>query len=448
VRGSSLSTRLAVAATASVVVAVILLGVGARFVVSHELRSSLDSSLRQRAVDVARLAVSAPAVLDSPGALEGPSSGRQLNVEVLDRHGRIVARSLALGAKLLPTGSVADAALDGHSGFADFTLDGDPSRLFAAPIADAGGPAAGGAVLVAASTADIASTTHRLTVLLILVGLGAAAIGGVVATVLTRRGLRPLRELSGSATAIEEAEDPTRRLPEPASTDEIADLARTLNRMLAALDAASERERRFLAHASHELRTPLTSLSGNVSYLARHGANPELIADLEHDSSRLRALLDDLLALEREDGAARPDRPVRLDRLVAEVADEHPRASAGIDGPVTVLGEPEALRRAIENLVENAEVHGPERGAITVSLAAVNGHAELSVADQGPGFSAAAADHAFDRFWRDPAALGRPGSGLGLAIVKATAERHGGSVRAAGAAVTITLPVAREPARG
>jgi two-component system OmpR family sensor kinase len=442
VRGRRLSTRLTVAAVAAVVIAVIVLCVAARFIVNHELRSSLDSSLRGRATDVARLAVSAPAVLDSPGALEGPSSGRQLNVEVVDRRGRIVARSLALGAKLLPNGPLTAAALHGRSGFGDFSLDGEPVRIFAAPIAEAGGPAAGGAVLVAASTSDITSTVHRLTVLLIITGLLTAAIGGIVAALLTRRGLRPLRELSASAAAIEEAEDPSRRLPEPASADELADLAQTLNRMLAALDAAGERERRFLAHASHELRTPLTSLSGNVSYLARHGAEPEVIADLEHDSSRLRALLDDLLALEREDGAARPNRPVRLDELVVDVASEHPRARAALGEPVTVLGEPEALRRAIENLVENAEVHGPAGGAITVALAAVDGHAELSVADEGPGFTPAAAERAFDRFWRDPDALGRPGSGLGLAIVKATAERHGGTVRAAGATVTITLPVA------
>ena len=91
----------------------------------------------------------------------------------------------------------------------------------------------------------------------------------------------------------------------------------------------------------------------------------------------------------------------------------------------------------------NAEIHGPEGGEITVSLSTSDGHAEVSVTDQGPGFTPAAAERAFDRFWRDPDALGRPGSGLGLAIVKATAERHGGSVRATGSRVTISLPVAR-----
>ncbi|MFZ1992961.1 MAG: hypothetical protein WAU75_02540, partial [Solirubrobacteraceae bacterium] len=70
--------------------------------VDHELRASLDTALRQRAQEVAELAISTPAVLTSPGALESPSSGRQISVQVVDRRGRIVGRSLNLGARVLP----------------------------------------------------------------------------------------------------------------------------------------------------------------------------------------------------------------------------------------------------------------------------------------------------------------------------------------------------------
>jgi hypothetical protein len=125
VRRRSLNFRLTAAATAAVLLAVLILGVGARLIVSNQLHSSLDRSLRQRAVEVARLAVSAPAVLTSPGALESPVSGRQLNVEVLDRKGAIVARSLALGAKLLPPGPEVAAARRGDSGYADARLGGE-----------------------------------------------------------------------------------------------------------------------------------------------------------------------------------------------------------------------------------------------------------------------------------------------------------------------------------
>jgi two-component system OmpR family sensor kinase len=442
VRTRTLSARLTLAALVAVLIAVVVLGVGARLIVNHQLRSSLDGSLRQRATDVARLSVSAPAVLTAPGALEAPVSGRQLSVEVLDRHGVIVARSLALGAKLLPRGPVVSAAFHGRSGFADVQLAGEPLRLFAAPVADVSGPVAGGVVLVASSTKDIRETTHRLSLLLLLCGLLAAGVGGGAAAILTRRSLRPLQHLSSSASEIEKTGDSSRRLAEPLSADEVGELARTLNRMLAALEQATGRERRFLADASHELRTPLTSLAGNVDFVARHGTNAEVIADLEHDAARLRHLLDDLLALERQDVAAPPQQPVRLDRTVVEASEHWPQVRVVVDGPVTVLGEPDALRRALENLIENAAVHGPADGAIDVALSVSGNLAEVSVRDQGPGLGPQAAKRAFDRFWRGHDAVGRPGSGLGLAIVKATAERHGGSVRASGSTVVISLPVA------
>ena len=159
--------------------AVLILGIGARLIVSNQLHSSLDSSLRQRAVEVSRLAVSAPAVLTAPGALESPISGRQLSVEVLDRQQAIVARSLALGAKLLPRGPEVGAALRGRSGYADTELDDESVRIYAAPIAAVGGPAGGGVVLVAASTQDIEDTLHQLGLLLILCA-GAAVLAGAL----------------------------------------------------------------------------------------------------------------------------------------------------------------------------------------------------------------------------------------------------------------------------
>lgn len=199
-RRRSLNFRLTAAAIGAVLLAVLVFGVGARIIVSNQMHSSLDRSLRQRAAEVARLSVSAPAVLSSPGALESPVSGRQLSVEVLDRRQAIVARPLALGAKLLPKGPEVAAALNGKSGYADAVLDGEPIRAFAAPIAEVDGPASGGVVLVAAGTGDIENTLHQLSLLLLLCGAVAVAVGGPAAAFLTRRGVGPLRELASSAT--------------------------------------------------------------------------------------------------------------------------------------------------------------------------------------------------------------------------------------------------------
>jgi signal transduction histidine kinase len=442
VRGRSLSARLIAASIAAVLLAVLVFGVGARIIVSSRMHSSLDRSLRQRAIEVGRLSVSAPAVLTAPGALESPISGRQLNVEVLDRRQAIVARSLALGAKLLPRGPEVAAALRGNSGFADTELDGEPIRVFAAPIADVSGPAAGGVVLVASSTADIEDTLHQLSLLLLLCGAIAVLAGGLAAAFLTRRSVRPLRQLSSSATTIERTGDASRRLAEPATPEEIGDLARALNGMLAALERSRQRERRFLADASHELRTPLTSLIGNVDFLSRHGAGEEVVADLRSDAERLRRLVDDLLVLERESGAAAPEQPVRLERTVAEVSAGNPNVVTRIEGSATVIGEPGALARSLENLLENAAVHGPAGGQVEISMKVAGGRVEVAVRDEGAGFPPGAEEAAFERFWRAEEAAGRSGSGIGLAIVKATAERHGGGVRASGSTVTITLPIA------
>jgi two-component system sensor histidine kinase MprB len=441
VRGRSLSFRLAIASVAAVAVAVLLFGIAARIIVSDRMHASLDDSLRRRATDVARLAVSAPALLRTPGTLESPLSGHQLSVEVLDREGAIVARSLSLGAKLLPRTPAVGAAERGATGFADAELDGESIRVFAAPIAEAGGPAAGGIVIVAGSNADIEGTAHKLGLLLILCGAGAAAIGGALAAFFARRGTRPLRDLSSSAATITRTEDPDRRLAEPPGPAEVAELAGTLNGMLDALAASRERERRFLADASHELRTPLTSLRGNVEYVARHGAEPEVIADLEGDAERLGRLVEDLLALERESAAERPLRPVRLDQLVRAAVAGRDGVVAAVDGPVTVSGEPDALARALDNLLENAARHGAAGGVVRIALTESGDEAQVAVSDDGPGFAPGTEEAAFDRFWRGDGTAA-PGSGLGLAIVRATAERHGGRAWAEGSTVTIALPIA------
>jgi signal transduction histidine kinase len=439
VRGRSLSFRLALTSVAALVIALLVFGIAARIVVSDRLNASLDESLRRRATDIARLAVSAPALLRAPGSLEAPLSGRQLSVEVLDRQGAIVARSLSLGAKLLPRAGVYAAARGGRTAFADASLEDEGIRVFAAPIARAGGPASGGVVIVAASTADIRGTEHELGRLLIFCGLGAAAIGAALATFLARRGTRSLRDLSSSAGEIARTEDPARRLLEPVGPAEVTDLAVTLNGMLDGLAASRERERRFLADASHELRTPLTSLRGNVEFVSRHGAGPEVIADLEADAARLARLVDDLLALERESGAGRPRRTVRLDQLVRELVSGREGVIAEVDGPVTVSAEPDALSRALDNLLDNAERHGAAEADVRVVVRREDGEALVSVTDSGPGFVAGTEEAAFGRFWRGDG-LEAGGSGLGLAIVRATAERHGGRAWAQGSTVTLAMP--------
>ena len=439
--GRSLQARAIAAAALAILIALVIVGVGVDLLVSRQLHRSLDRTLRQRAVEVSQLSASAPALLTTPGALDSPIGGTQLIVEVVDRRGRIVARSLSLGGRVLPTAPLVRSAIDrSRTGYADTRLGDERLRVYTAPLADFGGPAAGGAVVVGASTHDLNDTLASLHLFVLVSGLIAAALAALAVALLLRRALRPLGRLASAAAEIERTGDPRRRLPEPDSADEVGQLAATLNAMLGGLERARDAERRFLVDASHELRTPLTALRGNVAYLARRGATPELVADLARDAERLARLADDLLVVSREEGGSLPDEVVRLDELAAAARDD------GIDvdapEPVPVRGDRAALERALRNLVENASRYGPVGGRVTISVERGDGHARVSVSDEGSGLGPDEAERAFERFWR-----GRqdgPGSGLGLAIVRATAERHGGRAYAEGSRFTIELPVLKD----
>ena len=418
----NLRLRTILAAGAATMLAVVVLGSAVDVLVARHLRHELDRSLRTRAVGVAQLAVSAPALITTPGALDAPAGGTQALVEVIDSKHRIVARSLSLGGRVLP-GSLAQDAISGDAArYRTIRFGGDELRVYAAPLANVSG---GGAVLVAASTADLSNTISTLHGLTIIAALLAAGVGAGAAALLLRGALQPLARLDRAAGEIGRTGDPSRRLPDPHRADEVGRLATTLNAMLDSLERARESERRFVADASHELRTPLTALRGNVAHLARHGATPALVADLEADAERLARLADDLLTLSREEAAPPPAEDVRLDELAHAAGGDHVDAEA-----VTVTGDRAALERSLSNLVENARRHG--RGAVTVTVRSDGEHALLSVADEGEGVHLLDRERVFERFYGD-------GSGLGLAIVRATAERHGGRAYVEGPRFTIEL---------
>ena len=220
--------------------------------------------------------------------------------------------------------------------------------------------------------------------------------------------------------------------------------------------------RRFTADASHELRTPLTSVRGLAEYGLQQGdaASREellrLMGLIAGESGRISRLVDDLLLLARFD-AGRPldRRPVDLASLAAEavqrariVAPGRPVTLEAAE-PVIVDGDEGRLTQVIDNLIGNAIQHTPPGSPVTVSVTGSAGHAELTVADHGPGMTAEQASRVFERFYRTDGARTRAsgGAGLGLAIASSLAAAHGGEITVEtapgeGAAFCLRLPQA------
>ena len=448
----SLHARIVAAAGVAIALAVALLGGLVLARVEDQMADALDADLRARSAEVARLHATTPAILTTPGALEGRLGGSTLHVQVIDRRGRIVARSAGLGGRVLPQGAAVRAALrDRRTAITDATLGETPVRLFAAPLGPLGrGPAAGGAVIVAGETRGIAATIDATGDAVLLAGGAAALLAMALAAWLVRIAMRPLRMLSTDAEDIERTGDASRRLGLPRTRDEVRSLAETLNGMLASLEHARSVEQRFVADASHELRTPLTALRGNAAYMERHGADPEALADLRASAERLSHLLDDLLTLAREDASGGVSAtPVDLVAVVREAMALHPgpgTLSVPAGAEIIVRGDRAALLLAAGNLLGNARKHGPPGGPVTVTVEREGDCARLEVRDEGEGLAPEDAARAFDRFWRgDPE---REGSGLGLSIVRAVAERHGGTASAEGPAFTLRLPLSEESPEG
>jgi HAMP domain-containing protein len=216
----SLLGRSVLAAVGGILLAVVVAGAGVGVLAERDLHRALDRSLRQRAVEISQLSASAPALLTRPGALDTTLGGTQLRVEVLDRDNRLVARSLSLGGRVLPVRRLAAQAIaSGHSSYATSSVGGERLRLYAAPLPDFGGPAAGGAVVVAASERDMGRTLGNLHLFLVLAGLAAAAFAALSVFLLLRRALRPVARLADAAAEVERTGDPRRRLPLPATRD-------------------------------------------------------------------------------------------------------------------------------------------------------------------------------------------------------------------------------------
>jgi two-component system sensor histidine kinase MprB len=288
-------------------------------------------------------------------------------------------------------------------------------------------------VRVAAPESDATSTQAALGWLLAALVPIAAVGAAVVARLAAGRVLRPVGRLTETVERIRATGDLSAPIETPGQ-DEISRLGQAFGAMTAALDESVGAQRRLVADASHELRTPLTSLITNLELLAEQPDDPNapsLVAAALAEAGELRVLINDLVDLARDGQASFHVEDVRLDlvaqRVAARAADRAPGLTYELDcRPTLVRGDPDALERAIGNLVDNALKWSPQGGRIRISAAA----GTVEVSDDGPGIPADDLPHIFDRFYRSAGARALPGSGLGLAIVRRITDMHGGTVEA------------------
>ena len=437
-----------------------------------------DEELAARsAAAVAAIGAADPAGLvpRSPLAPVDLATGSEIVVVLLDERGGVLETNGVLDGRppAVPAVLLDRAGAAGAHGVAE-TMDAGGAesepvrlrvhvRLWKRPDVSRAGYA------VAAQTLRRQQTDRQGAIAVVVASGFATMIAAAIGIWLTAgRALRPLRRLTATADEIGRSADLSRRLPPEPRGDELGRLTESFNAMLARLEDAYRRmasalaaQQRFTADASHELRTPLTTVRSSAGFLRSHpdaAATDRAAAleDIEAESARMSRLVDDLLTLARADGGqpmehARVDLGSLAQQVCRQAASKHPNRNLHCPGaPVTVTGDPEALRRLLWILVDNAVAHTADGGNIWVVVAGHARGATVQVSDDGPGIPPGMQERIFERFVRADESRRRGGAGLGLSIARWIVRAHGGEIRAAnhergGASFVADLPGRPEP---
>lgn len=459
----TLRVRFALWTAGFLLAALLLFGAFVYANMSHSLVTPVDETLRLSAMQLqAEVAVRNDQLL----VMENPIEDKEytqlreqgLSMRIFDRSGQVVSEYGPYGdlPPLLPAAAMSDQP----GQFATMTHPASKElvRIFAIPIVNDG--VAAGTLQVAHSLSNVRDTLRLLLGALLIAGPLIILLAGAGGYYLALRALAPIDKITRTARQIS-ASDMSMRLALPQTEDEVGRLAATFDSMLARLDTAFQRERRFVADASHELRTPLAAMQLIVSSTLARERSPkdyqEALGDLGCEVEQMRTMVDGLLQLARDDAAGHQAKleSVDLAALLKDVADSlRPLAEEKQleivdkvpDTSLYVVGDSDGLIRLFSNLLHNA-IKYTQRGLITVA-AKVQGDdmVEVTVSDTGAGIPPQHLPHIFDRFYRVDASRSTDGIGLGLAIALDIAHAHGGDIQVAsesdkGTIFTVTLPV-------
>jgi two-component system sensor histidine kinase PrrB len=334
----------------------------------------------------------------------------------------------------------------GDDGFRTLDIAGESWRSLTLSQEFPGGPELRFQFL--SSLEPVEDRVSNIRQVVLVLGLAALLVTGLAAWAFTSLAVRPLARLREGAARVSGAEDLSTTLPDDEGPDEVRSLARTLNEMLARLRASTEAmeralaaTRRFARDAGHELRTPLTGMRANLDALERNPGLPardrqDLVREITAEQERIVHLLDGLQALARGDAAE------TLPREAVEVGDlvdsalfaarrRHPGITYELEDRVEeapVEGWTGGLRLLVDNLLDNAALHGRGDGLVRVEVDRRDGAVVVRVDDNGPGIPEQERELMLEPFTRGRAAAST-GTGLGLAIVSQQVAIHGGSLR-------------------
>lgn len=403
-------------------------------------------------------------LLASSIVLPDTKYGAQTYVQILDTEGRLTGRTRNLGDDQLPLSRDGfQSVVGGVPIFESASANNERLLIYSKLIATGRGPQI---VQVARSLDGLDQALNALRRILIIGSSIATVLAFGVGWTLAGIALRPIDRITQTAQAIGAERDFDRRVSYTGPLDEIGRLTTTFNEMLGALQAAYIQEahalqaqRRFVADASHELRTPLTTVRGNIGLLQRHPPiSPDdreaVLTDMADESERMSRLVNDLLVLARAD-AGRPLRgeTVAVEPLIEEMCRKARLLSpkhtirCGPIRPVSVIGDPDALKQVLLILLDNAIKFTPPSGTIELTTEQREQRVLISVRDSGAGIAPTALPHIFERFYRGDTARTGAGAGLGLAIAKTLVEGQQGiltveSVVGQGSTFTLNLPQA------
>ncbi len=426
----SLRARLTLLGTALFSIAVATGAVLVVFLQRYALVRVLDSSALKSAVDVGVQVRGNPALQQVL-----PTTGGVTEVQVLDQRNTVVAASPGANAdrsvSVLDPGQLAQARA-GHR----FDITGPNNGV---PLRVLGRPAGKLTVVVLTDLSRVNDSVRVLTRAALIGAPIAVLLMGLSTYFVVALTLRSVAALRHGAADITAAGLAGQRLPVPTAQDEIRRLALTLNQMLDRIEGATSRQRTFVGDAAHELRSPLASLRVQLEVAQRIGPDndwPELIDDVLIDVGRLDRLVEDLLAMARQDetgGDTSRREPVPLADLATSIASnyDNARVPVVVETPtdVTVSGDPDALRRVVINLIDNAQRYARTEVEVCVDTDGP-GTGRLTVTDDGPGLPEQERERVFDRFYRVETSRSRDsgGTGLGLPIVREVVRAHAGTV--------------------